>query len=154
MSTDKPRRMWTPDLLSESPEKRQVHLEQRREQLRPVLEDMRRLAREVGVDLDERDKLEGDLPFQAALRARHTVKPLKQIVADLERVIDHLIAYNARYTQAYEKLPEKRAEKAADRQRLRELKAAGGQAQIEAPAAKAEPEMDDSPLFEHLKRRA
>lgn len=154
MSTDKPRGMWTPDLLAEGAEKRRIHLEQRRAQLAPVLEDMKRLAREVAVDLRERDSLYGDLPFQASLRARHTLKPLEQVIDDLESVIDHLTAYNARYTRAYEELPKKRAEKEADKQRIKELKAGGGRAQIEAPAAEAEPAEDTSSFFDHLKRGA
>lgn len=155
MNNDKqPRRgVWTPDLLAEGPEKRRVHLEQRRQQLAPVLADIRRLVAEVEADLNEREKLPGDLPFQAGMRARHTLKPLEQVVEDLENVITHLTTYNARYTRSYEALPERRHAKEAEKQRLKELKASGGQQQIEAPPApQAEPVVDPSALFSHLKR--
>ncbi|MEJ8632066.1 hypothetical protein [Streptomyces sp. MS2.AVA.5] len=156
MSDDKqPRRgVWTPDLLAEGPEKRRVFIEQRRQYLAPLLAESKALLAEIEADLSEADKLPGDLPFQAKLRAKHTVRPLVKVVADLEDVIVQLTAYSARYRRSYEELPEKRAEKEAERQRLKELKAGGGQRQIDAPEPKAEPAADTNPFFAHLNKGA
>ncbi|MGW1520775.1 hypothetical protein [Streptomyces sp. NPDC002287] len=148
------RGVWTPDLLAEGPEKRRVFIEQRRQYLAPLLAESKALLAEIEADLNEADKLPGDWPFQAKLRAQHTVRPLAKVVADLEDVIVQLTAYSARYRRSYEELPEKRAEKAAERQRIKELKAGGGQQQIEAPEPKAEPVQDTNPFFAHLKRGA
>lgn len=151
----KPRKgVWTPDMLAQGPEKRRVFIEQRREFLTPLLAEMKALLAEIEADLNEVGKLPGDLPFQAKLRVQHTIKPWKQVIADIEDVITHLTTYSARYRHSYEELPEKRAEKEADRQRLKELKAGGGQQQIEAPGPKAEPTADPNPLFAHLNKRA
>ncbi|MGW2112012.1 hypothetical protein [Streptomyces sp. NPDC001948] len=156
MSDDKqPRRgVWTPDLLAEGPEKRRVFIEQRRQYLAPLLAESKALLAEIEADLSEAGKLPGDLPLQEKLRARHTVRPLAKVVADLEDVIVQLTAYSARYRRSYEELPEKRAEKEAERQRLKELKAGGGQRQIDAPEPKAEPAQDANPFFAHLKKGA
>jgi len=156
MSDEKqPRRgVWTPDLLAEGPEKRRVFIEQRRQYLAPLLAESKALLAEIEADLIEADKLPGDLPFQAKLRAHHTVRPLAKVVADLEDVIVQLTAYSARYRRSYEELPDKRAAKEADRQRLKELKASGGQPQIDAPAPKAEPAEDPHPFFAHLNKGA
>jgi hypothetical protein len=146
--------VWTPDLLAEGPEKRRVFIEQRRQYLAPLLAESKALLAEIEADLKEADKLPGDLPFQAKLRAHHTVRPLEKVVADLEDVIVQLTTYSARYRRSYEELPEKRAEKEAERQRLKELKAGGGQPQISAPEPKAEPAEDPHPFFAHLNKGA
>ncbi|MFJ1601528.1 hypothetical protein [Streptomyces sp. NPDC088261] len=156
MSDEKQQRrgVWTPDLLAEGPEKRRVFIEQRRQYLAPLLAESKALLAEIEADLNEADKLPGDLPFQAKFRAKHTVRPLAKVVADLEDVIVQLTAYSARYRRSYEELPEKRAEKEAERQRLKELKAGGGQRQIDAPEQKAEPAQDTNPFFAHLNKGA
>jgi hypothetical protein len=156
MSNDKkPRQgVWTPDLLAEGPEKRRVFIEQRRQYLAPLIAEMRQLAREIDADIAERPKLYGDLPFQATLRARRTVKPFEQAVESLEECLDFLTTYAARYKASYEELPEQRAEKKAHKERVAELKAGNGQQQIEAPQPEAEPPVaDPSPLFSHLNIR-
>ncbi|MFI1177852.1 hypothetical protein [Streptomyces melanogenes] len=154
MSDEKQRRrgVWTPDLLAQGPEKRRVFIEQRRQFLAPLLAESKSLLAEIEADLNEADKLPGDLPFQAKLRVRHTVRPLEKVIADLEDVIVQLTVYSARYRRSYEELPGKRAEKEAERQRLKELKAGGGQQQIDAPAPKAEPAEGTNPFFAHLKK--
>ncbi|WP_331735215.1 hypothetical protein OG590_40025 (plasmid) [Streptomyces goshikiensis] len=155
MSDGQQRRgVWTPDLLAQGPDKRRVFIEQRRQYLAPLLAESKALLAEIEADLNEADKLPGDWPFQAKLRAQHTIRPLAKVVADLEDVIVQLTAYSARYRRSYEELPEKRAERAADRQRIKELKAGGGQQQIEAPEPKAEPVPDTNPLFAHLNKGA
>jgi len=156
MSDDKQARkgVWTPDLLAEGPEKRRIFIEQRRQYLAPLLAESKALLAEIEADLKEAEKLPGDLPFQAKLRAHHTVRPLEKVVADLEDVIVQLTTYSARYRRSYEELPEKRAVKEAEKQRLKELKAAGGQPQIDAPAPKAEPAEDTNPFFAHLNKGA
>ncbi|WP_019074379.1 hypothetical protein [Streptomyces hokutonensis] len=146
--------VWTPDLLAEGPEKRRVFIEQRRQYLAPLLAESKALLAEIEADLIEADKLPGDLPFQAKLRAHHTVRPLAKVVADLEDVIVQLTAYSARYRRSYEELPDKRAVKEAEKQRLKELKASGGQPQIDAPAPKTEPAEDPHPFFAHLNKGA
>ncbi|WP_369384087.1 hypothetical protein [Streptomyces sp. cg36] len=156
MSDEKqPRKgVWTPDLLAEGPEKRRVFIEQRRQFLAPLLAESKSLLAEIEADLKEADKLPGDLPFQSKLRAKHTVRPLEKVIADLEDVIVQLTAYSARYKRSYEELPQKRAEKEAEKQRLKELKAGGRQQQIEAPEPKAEPVQDANPFFSHLNKGA
>lgn len=155
MSDEKqPRKnVWTPDKLAESPEKRRVHVEQRRAQIAPLVNDLKRLLDEVEADIYEREALPGDLPFQASLRARHTLKPFVEAVEGVDNLIALLTAFNARYTRAYEALPEKRYKRAEEKQRLKELKA-GSAEQIEAaPEQKAEPSADGAQFFAHLNRR-
>lgn len=125
---------WTPQHLR-SPADRAIHLEQRRQQLLPIVDDLRRLAREMEAEIKEIDSIEGDVPGQAWLRARHVAKPLFRAADDVERTLADLVAFNARYHRSYEELPVKRAEK----RKKKEL-AKGGQQAIEAPAAG-----DDSP---------
>ncbi|GGP84019.1 hypothetical protein ACWDY7_32255 [Streptomyces calvus] len=152
---DKPSRkgVWTPDLLAEGPEKRRVFIEQRRQYLAPLLAEMKALAGELDADIAERPALYGDLPWSRYLRARKTMKPFTEAVADLESFIEHLTQYAARYKANYEELPEQRAEKQAHKERVAELKAGKAQPQIEAPPAReAESAVDPSPFFSHLKK--
>lgn len=146
--------VWTPDLLAQGPEKRRVFIEQRRQVLAPIVGELKALLAEIHADLKEADKLPGDLPFQARLRAQHTIKPLERAVRALEDVPTQLTSYSARFRRGYEELPEKRAAKEADRQRLKELKAGGGQQQITAPPEKAESAEDPNPFFAHLHKGA
>ncbi|MFD7510015.1 hypothetical protein ACFV5N_11830 [Streptomyces sp. NPDC059853] len=130
---------WTSEMLR-TPEGRAIHLQQRRAQIQPVVDDLRRLARELQADLAEDGRLYGDLPLQDRLRAWHTAKPLFDAVDELEKALSMLVAGNKRYEKSYEKLPEKRAEKKAAKERAAEekkrLKASAGQPpQIAAPAA-------------------
>ncbi|GAA2417886.1 hypothetical protein ACFPFX_04695 [Streptomyces mauvecolor] len=151
----KPRKgVWTPDVLAQGPEKRRVFIEQRRQYLAPLLAETKALLAEIEADLNEVDKLPGDLPFQAKLRVQHTIRPLAKVVSDLEDVIVQLTTYSARYRRSYEELPEKRAEKEANRQHLKELKAGRGQQQIEPPQPKAESREDPNPFFAHLNKGA
>jgi hypothetical protein len=148
------KRVWTPDLLAESPEARRVFIEQRREHLAPLLAEMKSLARELDADIVERPALYGDLPWSARLRARRTMKPFQQAIEDLEQFLEHLTAYAARYKALYEELPDERAKKEEAKQRVRELKAGGGQQQIAPSRPEAEsPVADGSQLFEHLNIR-
>jgi hypothetical protein len=119
---------WTPDHL-QTPADRAIHLEQRRAQLHPIVDDLRRLAREMEAELKEADAIEGDLPGQARVRAWHVTRPLFKAADDVERALADLIAFNARYQRSYEELPDKRAEK----RRKKEL-AKGKQPQALAPA--------------------
>ncbi|MEU5609395.1 hypothetical protein AB0H03_11785 [Streptomyces sparsogenes] len=144
---------WTPALLK-TPEDRAIHLAQRRAQIEPIIDDLRRLAREVAADLKERGALEGDMPFQARARAWSTGRPMFQAVDDLEAAITHLVAFGARYERSYEELPEKRARKAAEKQRVKELKASAGAPQLEQQPADAAPQADPSGLFDHLTKGA
>ncbi|WP_330335778.1 hypothetical protein OHS33_39285 (plasmid) [Streptomyces sp. NBC_00536] len=124
---------WTPDALQTSAN-RAIHLEQRRAQLHPIVDDLRRLAREMEAAVGEIDRLPGDLPGQASVRAWHAVRPLFKAADDVERALTDLIAFNARYQRSYEELPEKReANQEAKRQR-KEL-AKSSQQQIEASPA-------------------
>ncbi|MFD9453425.1 hypothetical protein ACFWBC_10085 [Streptomyces sp. NPDC059985] len=127
---------WTPDAL-QTAANRAIHLEQRRAQLHPIVDDLRRLAREMEAEVGEIDRLPGDLPGQASLRAWHTLRPLFKAADDVEAALTDLIAFNARYQRSYEELPEKREEKREAKRQRKEL-ANGGQQQIEAaPAAES-----------------
>ncbi|MEU6965068.1 hypothetical protein [Streptomyces chrestomyceticus] len=106
--------MWTPDRLQE-PSGRAIHLEQRRAQLHPIVDDLRRLAREMEAELKEVGEIEGDLPYQDRIRAWHAVKPLFKAADDIEKAIADLVSFNKRYTRSYEELPVKRAEKRAQK---------------------------------------
>ncbi|MFY0516067.1 hypothetical protein ACOMD4_37630 [Streptomyces anulatus] len=106
MSADK----WTSDHLL-SPASRAIHLEQRRAQLLPLADDLRRLAREMDAQLKEMEAIEGDLPGQAKLRSWRVGKPLFKAADDVEQVIADLISFNARFQKAYEELPQQREEK-------------------------------------------
>ncbi|MFK4694225.1 hypothetical protein [Streptomyces pristinaespiralis] len=101
---------WTPDHLR-SPADRTIHLEQRRAQLLPIVDDLRRLAREMEAEVKEIDAIQGDIPGQARMRAWNVTRPLFKAADDVERAITDLVAFNARYQRSYEELPEKRAEK-------------------------------------------
>ncbi|MFH8520251.1 hypothetical protein ACH4CE_35310 [Streptomyces gelaticus] len=144
---------WTPDNL-QSPADRAIHLEQRRAQLLPIVDDLRRLAREMDAEVKEYGPIEGDLPGQARLRARHVTKPLFKAADDVERAIGDLIAFNARFQRSYEDLPDKREEK---RQRKAIAKGKAPQA-IESPSADANPEPKEKPhfgeVFDGLRRGA
>jgi hypothetical protein len=106
MSADK----WTPDHLR-SPAERAIHLEQRRAQLLPIVDDLRRLAREMEAEVKEIDAIEGDIPGQARIRAWRVTRPLFAAADDVEKAISDLISFNARYQRSYEDLPDKRADK-------------------------------------------
>ncbi|OKJ46766.1 hypothetical protein [Streptomyces sp. CB02115] len=101
---------WTSEHLL-SPASRAIHLEQRRAQLLPLADDLRRLAREMDAQLKEMEAIEGDMPGQAKLRAWRVGKPLFKAADDVEQVISDLISFNARFQKAYEALPEQREEK-------------------------------------------
>ncbi|MDA5279858.1 hypothetical protein [Streptomyces sp. Isolate_45] len=124
---------WTPDIL-QTPTNRAIHLEQRRAQLHPIVDDLRRLAREMKAEVGEIERLPGDLPGQPSLRAWHTLRPLFKAADDIEAALADLIAFNARYQRSYEELPEKREEK-RDAKRQRKELAKGVQQQIEASPA-------------------
>lgn len=126
---------WTSEMLR-TPEGRAIHLQQRRAQIQPVVDDLRRLARELQADLAEDGKLYGDLPLQDRVRAWRTAKPLFEAVDALESALADLVAGNKRYEKNYEVLPEKRAAKKLEKQRAKELKAGGGQ---QLPPAQAAP---------------
>ncbi|MEU1895749.1 hypothetical protein [Streptomyces pristinaespiralis] len=106
MSADR----YTPDCLR-SPADRTIHLEQRRAQLLPIVDDLRRLAREMEAELKESGAIDGDIPGQSRVRAWNVTRPLFKAADDVEKAISDLIAFNARYQRSYEELPEKRAEK-------------------------------------------
>ncbi|MBZ3918121.1 hypothetical protein [Streptomyces acidiscabies] len=125
---------WTPEHLR-SPADRAIHLEQRRAQLLPIVDDLRRLAREMEAEVKEIGAIEGDLPGQARIRAWHSVKPLFSAADDVEKAISDLISFNGRFQKSYEDLPVKREEK---RQRKAVAKGQGQQA-IESPSAGAAP---------------
>ncbi|WP_185993799.1 hypothetical protein [Streptomyces benahoarensis] len=148
---------WTPDHLT-SPASRAIHLEQRRAQLLPIVDDLRRLAREMAALVGEMDSIEGDLPGQAALRARHVTKPLFKAADDVEAAVGDLVAFNARYQRSYEELPEKRAEK-RESKRQRKLEKAGhrpeiGSGQTSTAPAKAAATDEFGDVFDGLRRGA
>ncbi|MFF9483005.1 hypothetical protein [Streptomyces sp. NPDC014733] len=128
---------WTPDHLK-TPADRAIHLEQRRAQLLPIVDDLRRLAREMAALVKEMDSIEGDLPGQAALRARHVTKPLFKAADDVEAAVGDLVAFNQRYQRSYEELPEKRAEKREAKHR-RKLEKAGRRPEIESGQSSTAP---------------
>ncbi|PJE97152.1 hypothetical protein CUT44_14325 [Streptomyces carminius] len=139
MSTDD---KWTPDHLRSRTD-RAIHLEQRRAQLQPIVDDLRRLSREMEAEVKELDAIEGDFPGQARLRAWHVTRPLFKAADDVERALLDLISFNARYQRSYEELPGKRAEK-----RLRKELAKGGQRQaIESSPAGEETAPDKKAQF-------
>ncbi|MCS0606038.1 hypothetical protein NX794_33240 [Streptomyces sp. LP11] len=125
---------WTPDML-QSPADRATHLEQRRAQLLPIVDDLRRLAREVQAEVKEYDSIEGDLPGQARLRAWYVSNPLFKAADDVEQAIADLISFNGRFQKSYEDLPVKRETK---RQRKALAKGKAKQA-IESPPADTAP---------------
>ncbi|MFD5328952.1 hypothetical protein [Streptomyces sp. NPDC127092] len=101
---------WTPDHMR-SPANRAIHLEQRRAQLQPLADDLRRIAREMEAVLKEEGRIEGDFPGQPWLRAKHVVKPLFDAADNVEKVLPALGAFNARFQHSYEELPDKREAK-------------------------------------------
>ncbi|MFI5621489.1 hypothetical protein [Streptomyces sp. NPDC051567] len=115
---------WTAAHLT-VPRNRAIHIEQRRAQLLPVVDDLRRLAREVEALVGEIDAIEGDVPGQAWVRARRVTRPLYKAADDVERAVSDLVAFNARYERSYEELPAKRARR---REEKRRRKLAAGQA--------------------------
>ncbi|MEV8347143.1 hypothetical protein [Streptomyces niveus] len=142
---------WTPDHL-QSAENRSLHLEQRRMQLLPVVDDLRRLAREMAAVVKEIDGIEGDIPGQAWMRARHVTKPLFKAADDIEQAIGDLGAFNTRYQRSYEELPQKRAEK-----RRRKALAKSGQPEAieSAPAGSGSPKKDEfEDVFDGLRQGA
>lgn len=144
---------WTPDHL-QTPADRAIHLEQRRLQILPIVDDLRRLAREMEAEVNEYDSIDGDLPGQARLRAWHVTKPLFKAADDMERVIADLISFNGRFQRSYEELPEKRAAKRAKKKDL----ASGPQPEaIDAPpATESAPMKTDGfgDVFDGLRRGA
>lgn len=114
---------WTPDRL-ETHVDRAIHLEQRRAQLQPIVDDLRRLAREMQAKLKEAEAIEGDFLGQARIRAWNTARPLFKAADDVEKALADLVSFNARFQRSYEDLPDKRAEK-----RQRKALAKGGQQQ-------------------------
>lgn len=122
--------MWTPDRL-ETHVDRAIHLEQRRAQLQPIVDDLRRLAREMQAKLQEAEAIEGDWPGQSRLRAWNVAKPLFKAADDVEKAVTDLIAFNARFQRSYEDLPAKREEK---RQRKAMAKGQQPQAITSSPA--------------------
>lgn len=114
---------WTPDHMR-SPANRAIHLEQRRAQLQPIVDDLRRIAREMQAVLKEEGAIEGDFPGQPWLRARHVVRPLFDAADSVEKVLPSLGAFNARFQRSYEELPVKREKKAL----AKKQKKAGAQA--------------------------
>lgn len=101
---------WTPDHMR-SPANRAIHLDQRRQQLQPFADDLRRIAREMEAVLKEEGPIEGDFPGQPWLRAKHVVKPLFDAADSLEKVLPALNAFNRRFERSYEELPDKREAK-------------------------------------------
>ncbi|GGZ96842.1 hypothetical protein GCM10010371_65960 [Streptomyces subrutilus] len=153
MSTEK----WTADHLR-VPANRAIHVEQRRRQLLPVVDDLRRLAREVEALVGEIDTIEGDVPGQAWVRARRVTRPLYKAADDVEKAIGDLVAFNARYERSYEELPAKRAKQREEREekRRRKLSAKGvrpaiGSAEAGEPAARTD-QFDD--VFSGLRKGA
>ncbi|MGW1037872.1 hypothetical protein ACWD4Z_37510 [Streptomyces antibioticus] len=125
---------WTPEHLR-SPADRAIHLEQRRAQLLPIVDDLRRLAREMEAEVKEVGAIEGDLPGQARLRAWHAVRPLFSAADDVEKAIGDLISFNGRYQKSYEDLPVRREEK----RQAKALAKGQGQQAIESPSAGTDP---------------
>ncbi|MGW1252234.1 hypothetical protein [Streptomyces sp. NPDC002535] len=144
---------WTPEHLR-SPADRAIHLEQRRAQLLPIVDDLRRLAREMEAEVKEIGAIEGDLPGQARIRAWHAVKPLFSAADDVEKALADLISFNGRFQKSYEDLPVKREEK---RQRKALAKGKGPQA-IESPSVGADPAPTEKThfgdVFDGLRRGA
>jgi hypothetical protein len=144
---------WTPEHLR-SPADRAIHLEQRRAQLLPIVDDLRRLAREMEAEVKEIDAIEGDLPGQARIRAWHVAKPLFRAADDVEKAISDLISFNGRFQKSYEDLPAKREEK---RQRKAVAKGKAPQA-IESPSVGADPAPTEKThfgdVFDGLRRGA
>ncbi|MFE6274463.1 hypothetical protein ACFVQ9_37415 [Streptomyces goshikiensis] len=142
---------WTSKHLLE-PGTRAIHLEQRRAQLLPIVDDLRRLAREIEAEVKEMESIEGDLPGQAKLRAWHVGKPLFKAADDVERAIGDLITFNARFQKAYEELPQKREAK----RRRKELAKAGQPEAIESAAASGVPASRDEfgDVFDGLRKGA
>ncbi|MFE7427469.1 hypothetical protein [Streptomyces sp. NPDC057545] len=149
---------WTPAHL-QSPEDRAIHLAQRRAQLQPIVDDLRRLAREMEAEVKEYGPIEGDMPGQARLRARHVTRPLFKAADDVEKAVADLISFNARFQQSYEELPVKREAKREEKRR-RKLEAKTGQPQAiesadSAPADKTESKTGGfGDVFDGLKRGA
>lgn len=148
---------WTPALL-QSPEDRALHLAQRRAQLQPIVDDLRRLAREMEAEVQEYGPIEGDMPGQARLRARHVTRPLFKAADDIEKAVADLISFNARFQRSYEELPVKREAKREEKRR-RKLEAKSGRPQaIEsgdtAPADKTESKTGFGDVFDGLRRGA
>lgn len=134
---------WTSEMLRK-PEGRAIHLQQRRAQILPIADDLRRLAREFKADLAEDGKLYGDLPYQDRLRAARTAKPLFDAVEALEEALANLVTASKRYERAYEELPKKREAKRLEKQRAKELKAAGGTPSLPSSPAGEETAAGDS----------
>jgi len=107
---NKPSDRWTPDRL-QTPADRAIHLGQRRAQLHPIVDDLRRIAREMEAVMREADSIEGDFPGQDRIRAWHVTRPLFKAADDVERALADLLTFNTRYQRSYEELPEKRAKK-------------------------------------------
>ncbi|MEV5598913.1 hypothetical protein [Streptomyces sp. NPDC052496] len=156
MSADK----WTPDRLSE-PAGRAIHLEQRRAQLHPIVDDLRRLAREMEAELKEVGEIEGDWPYQDRLRAWHAVRPLFKAADEVEKAIANVVSFNGRYSRSYEELPVKRARKKAEKE-LAKRQGQEPQAIESAPAdsgtapvpAEQESKGPFNTVFEHLRKGA
>ncbi|MEV6357965.1 hypothetical protein [Streptomyces hydrogenans] len=150
MSTENDR--WTPAHMR-SPANRAVHLEQRRTQLQPFADDLRRIAREMEAVLKEEGPIEGDFPGQPWLRAKHVVKPLFDAADSLEKVLPALNAFNARFQRSYEELPDKREAK-----RQRKALANQPQAIEHAPTGErtvpAQPQGDFDDVFKKLGKGA
>ncbi|UZI33978.1 hypothetical protein [Streptomyces sp. VB1] len=143
---------WTPDHLM-SPATRAIHLEQRRAQLLPIVDDLRRLAREMEAELKEMESIEGDFPGQAAFRAWRVGKPLFKAADDIDQAIVDLISFNARYQRAYEELPVRRD----DKRRRKALAKAGQQPEaIESGPADTIPakKQEFGDVFDGLRRGA
>ncbi|QUI36327.1 hypothetical protein H9W91_35800 (plasmid) [Streptomyces alfalfae] len=141
---------WTPDHLM-APATRAIHLEQRRAQLLPIVDDLRRLAREMEAELKEMESIEGDFPGQAMLRAWRVGKPLFQAADDIDKAIVDLITFNARYQKAYEELPDKREAK----RRRKALAKAGQQPEaIESAPTDTVPKPEFGDVFDGLRRGA
>ncbi|MDH6545892.1 hypothetical protein [Streptomyces sp. SPB4] len=140
MSSDR----YTPDDLR-SPASRAIHMEQRRAQLHPIADDLRRLAREMAADIAETGPIEGDLPGQARLRAWNVARPLFKAADDIERALSDVLAFHARYQRSYEELPERRAEK-----RERKALAKGEQPQAIEPSPAGTATSPTSPTYEDV----
>jgi hypothetical protein len=144
---------WTPDRL-QTPTDRAIHLEQRRMQLHPIVDDIRRLAREMEAMAKEADGHTGDIPGQSKIRAWHVTRPLFKAADDVERALTDLIAFNARYQRSYEDLPRKRADKREKKAEKKAL-AKGSQPQaIEPPAPSAEQPPQFGDVFNGLRKGA
>lgn len=140
---------WTSEHLL-SPADRAIHLEQRRAQLLPIVDDLRRLAREMDAEVKEMEAIEGDLPGQARIRAWHVAKPLFKAADDVEKAISDLIAFNARFQKSYEELPLKREEK----RRQKALAKSGQPGAIESGRAGTASKDEFGDVFDGLRRGA